>query len=126
VDDEGEVRIHKFTSVLDAGHVVNPDGMLAQLQGGLVFGSTAALFGDITVKDGRVQQSNFNDYRILRMSETPVIEIHLIQTDAPPGGIGEPGCTAGPPSLVNAIAAATGVRLRRLPIDRSLLARKSV
>jgi isoquinoline 1-oxidoreductase beta subunit len=126
VDDEGEVRIHKFTSVLDAGHVVNPDGMLAQLQGGLVFGSTAALFGDITVKDGRVQQSNFNDYRILRMSETPAIEIHLIQTDAPPGGIGEPGCTAGPPALVNAIAAATGVRLRRLPIDRSLLARKSV
>ena len=123
VGDDGEVRVHKFTSAIDAGRIVNPDGMLAQLQGGLMFGTTAALFGDITVKNGRVQQSNFNNYRIMRMNEAPAVEIHVVSSTEPPGGMGEPGCTAGPPSVVNAIAAATGVRLRSLPIDRSLLAR---
>jgi len=81
------------------------------------------LFGDITVKNGRVQQSNFNNYRIMRMNEAPAVEIHVVSSTEPPGGMGEPGCTAGPPSVVNAIAAATGVRLRSLPLDRSLLAR---
>jgi len=125
VDDDGEVRVHKFTSVIDAGRIINPDTMVAQLQGGLMFGTTAALFGEITVKDGRVQQSNFNNYRILRMSEAPATDIHVVSSTEAPGGIGEPGCTAGPPSIVNAIAAATGVRLRKLPIDRHLLARKT-
>jgi isoquinoline 1-oxidoreductase beta subunit len=127
VDEDGDVRVHRFTSALDAGRIVNPDGMLAQLQGGLVFSTTAALFGEITLKDGRVQQSNFNDYRMLRMSETPLIDIHMIDSKEAPGGIGEPGCTAAPPAMVNAIAAATGIRLRRLPIDRDVLAgRKTV
>ena len=125
VDDGGEVRVRKFTSVIDAGRVINPDTMVAQLQSGLMYGTTAALFGDITVKDGRVQQTNFNNYRILRMSEAPATDIHVISSTEAPGGIGEPGCTAGPPSIVNAIAAATGVRLRKLPIDRGLLARKT-
>ena len=127
MDEDGEVRVHRYTSALDAGRIVNPDGMLAQLQGGLIFSTTAALFGEITIKNGRVQQSNFNNYRMMRMSETPVIDIHLINSNEAPGGIGEPGCTAGPPSMVNAIAAATGIRLRKLPIDRDALAgRKTV
>ena len=102
---------------MDAGRVVNPDTLAAQVQGGLIFGITAALYGNITVKDGRIEQGNFNDYRMLRINEAPMIDVHIIKSSEAPGGIGEPGCTAGPPSLVNAIAAATGVRIRQLPID---------
>jgi isoquinoline 1-oxidoreductase beta subunit len=122
VDSSGEVKVRRMTSVIDAGRVVNPDGLLAQVQGGLIFGLTAALYGEITVKDGRVEQRNFNDYRMMRINEAPLIDVHIIESTASPGGIGEPGVTAAAPSLVNAIAAATGVRLRRLPIDRTLLA----
>jgi isoquinoline 1-oxidoreductase beta subunit len=122
ISNSGDVRVRRMTSVIDAGRVVNPDGLLAQVQGGLIFGLTAALFGDITVRDGRVEQRNFNDYRIMRINEAPIIDIHIIESTQSPGGIGEPGVTAAAPSLVNAIAAATGVRLRRLPIDRDLLA----
>ncbi len=124
VGTDGEVRVHKFTSVVDAGRTVNPDTIVAQLQGGLIFGTTAALFGNITVKDGRVQQTNFNNYRIMRINEAPATDITVVKSIEAPGGIGEPGCSAGPPSIVNAIAAATGVRLRSLPIDRQLLAAK--
>ncbi|HUO01822.1 MAG TPA: molybdopterin cofactor-binding domain-containing protein [Rhizomicrobium sp.] len=124
VDEAGEVHLKRITSVVDAGRVVNPDTLAAQVQGGLIFGCTAALYGNITVKNGRVEQANFNDYRVMRISEAPMIDVHIIQSSEAPGGIGEPGCTAGPPSLVNAIAAATGVRIRRLPIDRGLLALK--
>ena len=99
--------------------LVNPDTVEAQLQGGLVFGLTAALYGEITIKNGRVEQSNFNDYRMLRIDQVPKIEVHLIKSGEPPGGVGETGTTAGPPALRNAIFAATGVALRRLPIDRS-------
>jgi isoquinoline 1-oxidoreductase beta subunit len=108
--------------VVDAGRVVNPDTLAAQVQGGLIFGITAALYGNITVKDGRIEQANFNDYRMLRINEAPMIDVHTIKSSEAPGGIGEPGCTAGPPSLVNAIAAATGIRLRELPVDRDILA----
>jgi isoquinoline 1-oxidoreductase beta subunit len=85
---------------------------------------TAALYGNITVEGGRVQQSNFNDYRMMQINEAPQIAVHIVASLEAPGGIGEPGCTAGPPSLVNAIAAATGVRIRQLPIDRALLAER--
>jgi isoquinoline 1-oxidoreductase beta subunit len=88
----------------------------------LIFGLTAALFGEVTIKNGRVQQSNFNDYRMLRIDEVPKIEVHVIKSGEAPGGIGETGATAGPPALRNAIFAATGVALRRLPIDRAALA----
>jgi len=98
--------------------------VIAQLQGGLAFGLTAALYGNITVDKGRVQQSNFNDYRMLRINEMPQIEVYFIPSGEPPGGIGETGTTAAPPALVNALAAATGIRLRRLPIDREVLAGK--
>ncbi len=122
VDDRGEVRLRKVTSVVDTGIAVNPDIVVAQLQGGLIFGLTAALFGEITIDKGRVRQSNFNDYRMLRIDEVPPIEVHVVQSGEEPGGIGETGATAGPPALRNAIYAATGVALRRLPIDRAALA----
>ncbi len=122
VDDDGQVHLKRMTSVVDAGRVVNPDTLVAQVQGGLIFGCTAALYGNITVKNGRIEQANFNDYRMMRINEAPMIDVHIIKSSEAPGGIGEPGCTAGPPSLINAIAAATGVRLRTLPVDRALLA----
>jgi isoquinoline 1-oxidoreductase beta subunit len=126
VDEQGEVHLRRITSAVDTGIAVNPDTIAAQLEGGLIFGLTAALYGEITIDKGRVQQSNFNDYRMLRIDEAPKIEIHIIKSGEAPGGIGETGATAGPPALRNAILAATGVALRRLPIDRSLIAgRKS-
>ena len=121
VDERGEVRLRKVASAVDtecgrSRHIV------AQLQGGLIFGLTAALYGEITIERGRVRQSNFNDYRMLRIDEVPPIEVHVVKSGEPPGGIGETGATAGPPALRNAIYAATGVALRRLPIDRAALA----
>jgi len=126
VTEMGKINIRRVTSVVDAGRTVNPDTIAAQVQGGILFGMTAALYGDITLKNGRVQQRNFNDYRMMRINETPHIEVQVVASTEDPGGIGEPGCSAGPPSLVNAIFAATGVRIHRLPIDRSLLASKKV
>jgi isoquinoline 1-oxidoreductase subunit beta len=122
VDSHGEIRLRRVTSAVDTGIAVNPDTIVAQLQGGLVFGLTAALWGEITIENGRVQQSNFNDYRMLRIDEVPRIDVHVIKSGENPGGIGETGATAGPPALRNAIYAATGVALRRLPIDRAALA----
>jgi isoquinoline 1-oxidoreductase subunit beta len=122
VDESGEVNLRRVTSAVDTGIAVNPDTIMAQLEGGLIFGLTAALYGEITFQNGRVQQSNFNDYRMLRINQTPKIAIHVIKSGEAPGGIGETGATAGPPALRNAIYAATGVALRRLPIDRALIA----
>src|ERR1700722_10612860 len=122
VDEQGEVHLRRVTSAVDTGIAVNPDTVMAQLEGGLIFGLTAALYGEITIDKGRVQQSNFNDYRMLRIDQAPKIEVHVIKSGEAPGGIGETGVAAGPPALRNAIYAATGVALRRLPIDRSLIA----
>jgi isoquinoline 1-oxidoreductase beta subunit len=122
IDEQGEVHLRRVTSAVDTGIAVNPDTIMAQIEGGLIFGLTAALYGEVTIDKGRVQQSNFNDYRMLRIDQAPKIDIHLIKSGEVPGGIGETGVTAGPPALRNAIYAATGVALRRLPIDRSLIA----
>ncbi len=122
VDEQGEVRLRRVTSAVDTGIAVNPDTIAAQLEGGLIFGLTAALYGEITIDKGRVQQSNFNDYRMLRINQAPKIDIHVIKSGEVPGGIGETGVTASSPALRNAIFAATGVALRRLPIDRKLIA----
>jgi len=124
VDEQGDVHLRRVISAVDTGIAVNPDTIKAQLEGGLIFGLTAALYGEITIAKGRVQQSNFNDYRMLRINQAPKIEIHLIRSGEAPGGIGETGATAGSPALRNAIYAATGVALRRLPIDRTLIAGK--
>src|ERR1700722_19331594 len=124
VDEAGEVHLRRITSAVDTGIAVNPDTIVAQLQGGLIFGLTAALYGEVTIANGRVLQSNFNDYRMLRIDQVPNIDVHVIKSGENPGGIGETGATAGPPALRNAIYAATGIALRRLPIDRAALAVK--
>ena len=124
VDDVGAVHLRRVNCVVDTGIAVNPDTVMAQLQGGIIFGLTAALWGEVTIEKGRVQQSNFNNYRMLRIDETPPIDVHVIKSGEHPGGIGETGATAGPPALRNAIYAATGVPLRRLPIDRAAIAVK--
>ena len=122
VDHDGEVSMRRIVTAVDVGMLVNPDTVEAQLQGGLVFGLTAALYGEITINKGRVVQSNFNDYRMLRINQMPKIEVHFIKSGEAPGGVGETGTTAGPPALRNAIFAATGIALKRLPIDRNVLA----
>jgi len=123
VTELGEVRLRRVTCAVDTGLAVSPDTVKAQLQGGLIFGLTAALYGEITIEGGRVKQSNFNDYRMLRIDQVPAIEVFVIDSTEPPGGIGETGATAAPPALRNAIYAATGVALRRLPIDHKALVR---
>ena len=122
VDSDGEIAIRRVTAAVDCGTIVNPDGVEAQIQGGLIFGLTAALYNEITIANGRVQQSNFNNYRMMRINETPAIEVHLVRNGDAPGGIGEPGTSIAAPALANALFAATGVRLRSLPIDRKQLA----
>ena len=123
VDEDGEVLLKRIDTAVDTGIAVNPDTIIAQLQGGLIFGLTAALYGEITLDKGRVQQSNFHDYRMLRIDQIPPISVHLIKSGEPPGGIGETGVAASIPALRNALYAATGVALRRMPIDRKLLAK---
>ncbi len=103
VDEQGEVHLRHVISAVDTGIAVNPDTIMAQIEGGLIFGLTAALYGEITIEKGRVQQSNFNDYRMLRIDQAPKIEVHVIKSGEAPGGIGEAGVTAGAPALRNAI-----------------------
>ena len=122
VDNDGEIAIRRVTAAVDCGTVVNPDSVEAQIQGGLIFGLTAALYNEITIAKGRVQQSNFNNYRMMRINEAPAIEVHLMRNGEAPGGIGEPGTSIAGPALANALFAATGTRLRSLPVDRKQLA----
>jgi isoquinoline 1-oxidoreductase beta subunit len=114
--EDGELKIHKITCVIDCGQTVNPRIVESQLESGIVYGLSAALWGDITLRSGRVQQRNFNDYRLLRLHETPALDVHILPSDAKPGGIGETGVPPVAPALCNAIFAATGKRLRSLPI----------
>lgn len=121
VSKTGEVKVDRVFVVLDTGVVVNPDTVVAQMQSGVTFGVTAVLWGEITLDKGRVQQSNFDSYRILRIDEAPKIEVEIVKSDAHPGGIGEPGTSGLAPAVLNAVFAATGVRLRKTPIDNELL-----
>jgi isoquinoline 1-oxidoreductase beta subunit len=114
--EAGELKVHKITCVIDCGQTVNPRIVESQLESGIVYGLTAALWGEVTLRGGRVQQRNFNDYRVLRLSEMPVLDVHIIPSDALPGGIGETGVPPVAPAVCNAIFAATGKRLRSLPI----------
>ena len=113
--EKGKVRVHRVTCAVDCGVVVNPDTVEAQLEGAVVYGLSAALRGEITVKDGAVVQGNFDDYEPLRMSEMPAVSVHIVPSTEPPGGIGEPGLPPLAPAVGNAIFALTGKRLRRLP-----------
>jgi isoquinoline 1-oxidoreductase beta subunit len=123
VEDDGEVRVRRLVTAVDCGVAVNPDGVISQIQGGLIFGLSAALHGQITLDKGRVQQSNFHDYRLVRLDETPAIEVYLVRSGEAPGGIGEPGTTTLQPAVANAVYAATGVQMTRMPIERALLAK---
>ncbi|MGY2175197.1 molybdopterin cofactor-binding domain-containing protein [Pseudomonas azotoformans] len=114
--EAGQVRVHKVTCVVDCGRAIVPDSVVAQMQGGAIFGLTAALFGNITFKDGRVEQANFDSYRLLRMNEAPLIDTYLLDSEETPGGIGEVSTVTIAPAAVNAVFAATGKRVRRLPI----------
>jgi isoquinoline 1-oxidoreductase beta subunit len=116
VSREGEVRVHKVVCAVDCGRNVNPDTIEAQMQSAIVFGLSATLFSEITLKKGRAEQSNFHDYRILRMNHMPVVEVHIMPSEEKPSGVGEPGVPPIAPAVANAVFAITGKRIRRLPI----------
>lgn len=120
VGADGEVRVLRMVCVVDCGQVVNPGTVAAQMEGGIVFGLSAALWGEVTLAQGRVVQSNFHDYRVMRINEMPRIEVHIVPSSEAPGGVGEPGTSAAIPALVNAVYAASGHRIRTLPIGSQL------
>jgi isoquinoline 1-oxidoreductase beta subunit len=124
VDTQGEILLRRATAAVDCGIAVNPDSVIAQIEGGVLFGLSAALYNSITFEHGRVQQSNFHDYRQIRMNEVPPFEVFVMPSEEKPGGLGEVGTVSAAPALANAIFAATGVRLRALPIDRRALGAK--
>jgi isoquinoline 1-oxidoreductase beta subunit len=117
MDEPGRLRVHRVVCAVDCGRYVNPSIIEAQMESGIVFGLSAVLRGAITLKKGRVEQSNFHDYRVLRMDRMPVVEVHIVQSKENPGGIGEPGTPPIAPAVTNAIFAVTGERIRRLPIE---------
>jgi isoquinoline 1-oxidoreductase beta subunit len=121
VSKDGAVRVRRVVCAVDCGTVVNPDTVRAQIESAVIFGITAALYGEITLKDGRIEQTNFDTYQILRINEAPAVEVHIVQNSEPPGGMGEAGTSAIVPAVSNAIFAATGKRLRKLPIDITAL-----
>ncbi|WP_077034009.1 xanthine dehydrogenase family protein molybdopterin-binding subunit [Pelomonas sp. KK5] len=121
VAPDGTPRVHKVTAVVDCGQLVNPQTIARQIEGAIVYGLSAALYGRISYKDGRVEQSNFHDYPVVRMNEMPKVDVHILASGENPGGIGEPGTPPLAPALCNAIFKATGVRIRNLPIDTALL-----
>ena len=123
VTGSGEIHVRKIVCAVDCGSIINPDTVAAQIEGGVVFGIGGALWGEITVRNGRVEQSNFHDFRVARMNETPPIEVHLIRNQEDPGGIGEPGTAATAPALANAVFAVTGKRIRQLPLEKALATR---
>jgi isoquinoline 1-oxidoreductase beta subunit len=114
--EAGEIKIHKITCVVDCGQMVNPKIVESQIESGIVFGLTAALWGEVTISGGKVEQTNFNSYRMLRGNELPVLDVHLLDSEETPGGIGEASVALVAPAICNALFSATGKRLRRLPI----------
>ncbi len=121
VSDDGEVKVHRITCAVDCGMAVNPDGFKAQIEGAIVFGLSAALYGEITLAHGAVEQQNFPNYPVVRLADCPAIAVHIIESDAPLGGGGEPGTPPVAPAVTNAIFAATGIRIRDLPINKHAL-----
>jgi isoquinoline 1-oxidoreductase beta subunit len=123
VSSEGAVRVRRVVCAVDCGTAINPDTVQAQVQGAVIFGISAALHGEITLKDGRVEQTNFDTYQVVRIDEAPAIEVYIVQSSESPGGMGECGTSAIAPAIANAVFAATGKRLRKLPIDTTSLKR---
>jgi isoquinoline 1-oxidoreductase beta subunit len=120
VTADGTLRVHQVCAAVDCGLAVHPDAGAAQIEGSIVFGLSAALFGAITIDNGRVAQSNFHDYPVLRLADTPDIRVEFIGSGAKPGGLGEPGVPPLAPAVANAVFAATGRRLRQLPLQAQL------
>ena len=116
LDDKGSIKLHRVVCAVDCGRIVNPDTIKAQMESGITFGLSAAIYGAITLKNGRVEQGNFDDYPLVRMSAMPKVEVHIIASEEPPGGVGEPGVPPIAPAVANALFAATGVRMRSLPM----------
>jgi isoquinoline 1-oxidoreductase beta subunit len=114
--EKGKLRVHRAVCAIDCGRVVNPDTIVAQLEGAVGFALTAALYGEITLENGRVKQSNFHDYRMLRIHEMPEVEVHIVASNEPSTGVGEPGVPTVAPALCNALFQLTGKRIRSLPI----------
>jgi isoquinoline 1-oxidoreductase beta subunit len=121
VQPDGSFQVDRVVCAVDCGVAVNPNVIAAQMEGGIGFGLTAALHGQITLKDGRVEQSNYADYPLLRISEMPRVEVHIVPSTAHPTGVGEPGVPPIAPAVANALYAATGRRVRHLPIDPAAL-----
>jgi isoquinoline 1-oxidoreductase beta subunit len=121
VKADGSFKVDRVVCAVDCGVAINPDVIRAQMEGGIGFGLSAATHGAITFKDGVVQQSNFHDYRQLRMNEMPVVDVHIMPSTEKPTGVGEPGTAVIAPALVNALFAATGKRVRQLPVDTTAL-----
>jgi isoquinoline 1-oxidoreductase subunit beta len=122
VGKDGTLRVDRVVVAIDCGQVINPDMVVAQMEGGVAFGLTSALYDEITIENGQVQQSNFDNYPVLRIPDMPKVEVYIVPSHAAPGGIGEPGVPCTAPAVANAIFAATGKRLRRLPFQTSELA----
>lgn len=122
---DGTPKVHKVTAVVDCGMTVNPQTIARQIEGAICYGLSAALFGRISYKDGRVEQSNFHDYPVARMTDMPKVDVHIMPSSENPGGIGEPGTPPLAPAVTNAIFKATGVRVRSLPIDTEALKKKA-
>jgi len=114
--EKGKIKVHRIVAAIDCGRVILPDGVAAQAEGGVAYALSAALKGAITIKDGRCEQSNFHDYPVLRLPEMPQVEVHLVKSDDRPTGVGEPGLPPVAPAVLNAVFAATGKRIRRLPV----------
>jgi CO/xanthine dehydrogenase Mo-binding subunit len=117
--ESGALRIHRVVCAVDCGRVVNPNIVAQQLEGAVVFGLTAALKPGISIEKGRVRQSNYNDYPVLRIGEAPRVEVHIVASSEPPTGVGEPGVPVIAPAVFNALFAATGRRVRRLPLQEA-------
>jgi isoquinoline 1-oxidoreductase beta subunit len=120
VDDTGHVKVERIVCAVDCGTAINPDVVAAQMEGGIGFGLGAVLYGAITLRDGRVEQSNFNSYRVLRMNEMPKVEVYIVPSAEAPTGVGEPGVAPVGPAVANAIFAATGERIHVLPFPKTV------
>jgi isoquinoline 1-oxidoreductase beta subunit len=122
VGKDGTLRVNRVVVAIDCGQVINPDMVMAQMEGGVAFGLTSALYDEITIENGQVKQTNFDTYPMLRIADMPKVEVYMVPSQETPGGIGEPGVPCAAPAVANAIFAATGKRLRRLPFQTSELA----
>jgi isoquinoline 1-oxidoreductase beta subunit len=120
--ERGRIRVHRVTLVADCGQVIHPGIVQAQMSGSVVAGLSAALYGEITIENGRVKQGNFNDYRLLRIDEMPQVDVHVIASTEEPGGVGEPGVPPIAAAVANALFTLTGVRARKLPLRPAMFA----